>query len=382
MKTALIPATGRNFGLDVARVVAMTLVVLAHGSWVYATMFAYTIPTWLAYGGVIGVELFFVLSGFLIGTILLRIAGENPSRREWLVFMVRRWMRTLPAYYVWMAVLVVVWPPDTDLWGHLLRYATLSQNLATRLPDEWFSVSWSLTVEEWFYLGASVAILALASRRVPAWVPIAAFLLVPPALRSLAAPDGDWFASVHKVVLYRLDAIAYGLVLAWLGPGSVLTRFWPASLAAGLAMTALGWTSGSTTLLPVATPVQHLLFTPVTSTGLALCIAAALRWARGEGAAARLVRALSGQSYAIYLTHLTIFELVTLGYWQGRWGRGPAMLAGPVLILALSWLSVRYVEQPLLAMRPRQGRGVGQEARPEALPLGAVKRQALWKPYP
>jgi len=92
----------------------------------------------------------------------------------------------------------------------------------------------------------------------------------------------------------------------------------------------------------------------VTSTGVALCIAAAARWKSANRLIAGPVRMLSNQSYAIYLTHMTIIQLLTLGYWRGQLSRSFAVAAAPFVIFCVSWISYRFLEKPILSWRPAQ----------------------------
>jgi peptidoglycan/LPS O-acetylase OafA/YrhL len=84
----------RNPGLDLARTVAITLVVFAHTLWIsnhYPPMVSWLMQL----SGTIGVEIFFVISGFLIGKIVLRlIQEENFSLQSIFLFLKRRWFRT------------------------------------------------------------------------------------------------------------------------------------------------------------------------------------------------------------------------------------------------------------------------------------------------
>ncbi len=340
----------------------MMMVFIAHASWIDAGMFGFAIPNWFAYSGVMGVEVFFVLSGFLIGSILLRIASTGPGWRDWLTFMVRRWMRTLPAYYVVLLLMVLLWPPDHFLIGHVSRYATLTQNLVASFPeDDWFNVSWSLSIEEWFYLLFSVAVVAsamLSSGKAARDVPLVVFLVLPVFFRILYGADDGWFHSVHQVVAYRLDAIAYGVALARLGGLANAARWWPLFLVTGVSLVLVGWATASANVFHLPIFYVHNLFTPVTSTGVAFCIVAAVRWKSAGGPIAGLVRMLSNQSYVIYLTHMTLIQLVVLGYWRGQVSRGLAVAAAPVLAFCVSWVSYRFLETPILSRRPPQRAGL------------------------
>jgi peptidoglycan/LPS O-acetylase OafA/YrhL len=146
----------RSAGLDLVRAIAILLVLLGHCGAFFAWWYGIAFPWQLAVGGFYGVELFFVLSGLLIGRLLIDILDRGPTPRAWLVFMTRRWMRTLPLYFLWLFVLAAFWPPHgpegSTLWRVLPWFVTMTQNLAWGRVDSWFGVSWSLAVEEWFYL--------------------------------------------------------------------------------------------------------------------------------------------------------------------------------------------------------------------------------------
>lgn len=86
----------RMHGLDIARAIAISLVVFAHSLWI--SDFFPPVVSWLMQlSGTIGVEIFFVISGFLIGKIVLRmLEKEDFSFSAIMDFLKRRWFRTLP----------------------------------------------------------------------------------------------------------------------------------------------------------------------------------------------------------------------------------------------------------------------------------------------
>src|SRR6185503_5952862 len=90
----------RIFGLDLLRSIAIILVLVTHTvSFLDPQNHYYEIPV---YTGYLGVEFFFVLSGFLIGTILLKIHYQDTiiNFKSIKLFWIRRWFRTLPNYYL------------------------------------------------------------------------------------------------------------------------------------------------------------------------------------------------------------------------------------------------------------------------------------------
>lgn len=379
---ARAPMTGfderRNLGLDVVRSVAILMVLLAHEGDIFCSWMGWVPPLATTVAGLFGVELFFVLSGFLIGRLLLDIVKNRPTWRELLTFLVRRWMRTLPLYFVWLGVLVLLRPPPTDVAGHVLEYATFTQNLFHPMPaDNFFGVSWSLAIEEWFYLlfGSALIGCAALTRRTRVgegwaiWVPLAVFLLVPALLRCAMPLSVPIDSVLGKVVLFRLDGIAYGVLLARLSQSGLGLLRWRLSLlAVGVLLVGFVWSQfvPATVFWIPLRPDRTLLFS-VVDIGFMLCLPAAIglrcRW---QGIAA-IPRAISTVSYGVYITHLSI--LLEINRWYRLDGVVPvpvAMAAALLLPFGLAWLSYRFFEQPILARRPRQG-AHGAPAQPVAI---------------
>lgn len=350
----------RVLGLDVVRACAILLVMVSHYSDVFAAFWARRPPAFVSLAGVFGVELFFVLSGFLIGTLLARAAAQAPGWRGWRAFMLRRWLRTLPLYVVWILAMAVVWPPaDGRLGWHLLRYLTLTQNLAWRMPaDNWFGVSWSLAIEEWFYLLFSLPLLLLARRdRGRRSLPVLAalFIAVPVLVRCLLPPGLDFGQAVYKVTAYRLDSIAYGVVAAVLATRRPsLLRHWAPLLAAGLAVVAFVWVQIAGAGIALPGLFYRALFLPLLSAGFCLCLPAALRLRQGPAWLARPAFWLSTRSYGLYVVHLTVLEVASGAVFVHAWPKRYAMLLALVAAPVLAELSWRLLERPMLALRPAQ----------------------------
>lgn len=175
--------------------------------------------------GLFGVDLFFCLSGFLIGRILLQeSAGWGHEKEEGLVrFWYRRWMRTLPLYFFFFFVsLQFDWAGATTL-ASKLSYLVFAQNLLWSMPD-FYGLTWSLAVEEWFYFSFPLLLLLFIglgrSPRQAGVVAIACFMLLPPLLRLALAGDSHDFGSLDEglrhVMAFRLDSIGYGVLVAYL----------------------------------------------------------------------------------------------------------------------------------------------------------------------
>jgi peptidoglycan/LPS O-acetylase OafA/YrhL len=139
----------RNFGLDVMRAVAILMVLFDH-AWYFNTHIAAEFNPWVVFG-FIGVELFFVLSGFLIGQIVLRDLITGINRQKIVTFYIRRWLRTLPLYYIVLVFFIIASNyiyHTSEL--HPFHFVFL-QNF---IPSELYflSIAWSLAIEEWFYI--------------------------------------------------------------------------------------------------------------------------------------------------------------------------------------------------------------------------------------
>jgi peptidoglycan/LPS O-acetylase OafA/YrhL len=196
----------RNVSLDTLRALAIALVVFCHATLSYGT------PNPLDFMGLggVGVDLFFCLSGWLLGRLLceeFKRTGTIDVRRFWL----RRWMRTLPAYFAVLAVTVA-----QSLIQHKMpawwQYTVFLQNYVG-MP--FFGVSWSLCVEEYFYL--IIAPLLLLCLRRPRFRLLVPPLLVIPLLCRIAAPsvDARWGWSWNLQMTHmRYDQCAAGVLLA------------------------------------------------------------------------------------------------------------------------------------------------------------------------
>jgi peptidoglycan/LPS O-acetylase OafA/YrhL len=362
-------AADRGFGLDLVRALAILLVLFAHDAAFLGAWLGFPVPLAVSLAGMFGVELFFVLSGLLIGRLLFDLVEYGPSLRNLGIFLVRRWMRTLPLYYVWLALLLVVRPPLD--WGwHAARYVTLTQNLFSGMPASgFFPVTWSLTIEEWFYLlfaAAAVGSVAVLRRPTGIWLAIGVFLIVPPALRWQVADTVDFMGGLEKVAVLRLDAIATGVVVAgllrrWMPPLGLSLNL----LASGLTVIWLAWTSN----VPWPEHVFRSFVFNLILVGWALCLPAAVAWVRCDGWFGRGVRGLSRYAYGLYIVHFTVLEMVgDARAVLSPWGAAVVGIVAPFGLAVLSW---RFLEAPILARRPSQAHSRGYAGR--AVTAGALR---------
>ncbi len=315
-------------------------------------------PYFILAAGAFGVELFFVLSGFLIGGILAELTATRPTLREWAIFMVRRWMRTLPLYFVWIVVtMLVTGPPrNVSIW----RYVFLMQNFAWPMPEEnWFAVSWSLTIEEWFYLLFSASLFlatAVTGARRAIWLMAGAFLIVSFVVRYIEVDTIKFMETTYKTMLLHLDAISYGVVAALLHRRkSAIFDFPYLCLAVGVVIVVTCWAQFSATIaLPIEFKTFLRWFSVLTSFGYALCLPALLRLRSLPPMLSVPIRHLSTYSYALYIIHLSVIDY--FNWWIVGFGLNPVLgiMAATVITFALAFLSWRYFERPILKARPDQ----------------------------
>jgi len=213
----------RIFGLDVVRSIAILLVVYGHSSTILPVEIRRKYLSILPF--IDGVSIFFVLSGFLIGGILLRtIKNTDFTRNDLFNFWIRRWFRTLPNYYLVLTLFILV---SLKLYKNLSdfnwKYYIFSQNLFFAHPV-FYAEAWSLSVEEWFYLlfPLSFFILFKITKNKKSSFLIAAslFLFIPLIWRIYNSVNGiqlmNWDLYYRKVVVMRLDSLMYGIFGSYL----------------------------------------------------------------------------------------------------------------------------------------------------------------------
>jgi peptidoglycan/LPS O-acetylase OafA/YrhL len=358
-------------GLDVLRAVAIGWVLVCH-----LNGFA-LLPS--DYFGWMGVDLFFVLSGFLIGGQLFRPieAGERP---DYSTFAVRRLLRTLPTYLVVLAVYVAA----PALWDRrelqpAWQFLTFTQNLLIRPGHaNSFSQAWSLCVEEQFYLALPLALLLIGRRATPRIVMLGLAALV---AAGMALRGGLWLSQVAehpwdpaaaprsagymRYIYYptwtRLDGLLAGVSLALLR--TFRPEAWARLTARPNLLLAMGVIGVGLSIRVFGAQIAGLFGSmfgfPLVAASMALLVAGAgdprsvLSRAALPGAGA-----LAAVSYSLYLSHKMVFHAV-IGLTAGAPHAVQALT--PVLALAAA-LVVGFglyltVERPVLRLREAMQRG-------------------------
>lgn len=353
----------RVFGLDLVRFVAVSLVLAAHAGDVFYPV--WQSPRTLETLGVCGVELFFVLSGFLIGGIIIDTLARDP---RWLAnFWLRRWMRTLPSYFLFLAVNVLLMQAMYHRWPAFGSFVVFTQALFWPHP-QFFNEAWSLAVEEVFYLLAPLLALAAWPLVRTRWHAIALLVLAVGLgavlrLDYVRAYDPAFDAGVRKVTLIRLDAILYGVIATYAcRRWTIRTGARGALAAGGLAVAAVAvWMLASGRA--DADPWTRAAFFSVMPLGLAatLPLPAVATGRAVPGPAQRIVRYGALWSYSLYLCNLPVQRIMIWRNVGGTTWLGCAAASAGFLGVAVAWAAANYalVERPIMRARERVAARLG-----------------------
>ena len=370
----------RVFGLDFLRAAAILMVICSHGFVVLYPHFGEPLG-FFGHGGFYGVELFFVLSGFLIGQILIRAGADLARAGNVAFFYTRRWFRTLPLFFLFLIVNIIF---ERSFRAHAVNFnEAISHGLFLRnltgFHMTFFPESWSLAIEEWFYLLFPAALwlgLKFTKRFGAVFLAAAlAFLAFSTIARLVAGMDPAlrWEDELRMVVIYRFDALMIGMLGAWLSiqfpqawsRSAFLCALSGLALLIAMYLTLWKFENGHLQFGDNNYFARTLRFTLV-SLGFALL----LPWASGwkltrENFGSTAARRIALWSYSLYLVHLPVFVLVN------RAGLGPdhpmpvakalasfALQIGSAIFL--SALLYRFFETPCTRLREKAAPAVAK----------------------
>lgn len=318
------------------------------------------------------ISFFFVLSGFLIGNILMKLFNQPGfGFRDVAIFWLRRWVRTVPLYILVITGLVLLRYGFTHV-GFVFpwREYVFFQNFyyPEKDPYYFYPEGWSLAVEEWFYFLVPAAILifylllkGILNKKQILLLAISTFIAGSTALRlnrALNTADMDMYTYniwIYKIVVFRLDTIMFGVLAAFVR--HYYRRFWEAVaqpslyfFIAGMAIVILGhsfWESHNSWL--------KTFF--LTQTGLiTMSWLPWLDWLKtGKGFLLKAVTLLSKLTYAMFLLNRTP---ILKSMMQVLPPHSLAMsVVEYILYFVLVFISAllfhKYLEQPVMAFRER-----------------------------
>ena len=348
----------RNFGLDLMRTTAsICVMVIVHGSFWFYHLWPDQRDVW--YLGSMAMDTFFVLSGFLIGWMLLDMAGSGPGwvRRFWM----RRWIRTLPNYYLFLLINVAIWLWTQGPVPQWPKYLVFVQNLAW-IQSPFFPESWSLALEEAFYLCAPLLLVATAfdpskpqrTLRICATV---IFLSIVMRTLWVVYTNPQWDDGVKKIVLARGDAILYGVfAVQWLRYAKPSTDLrWRLALG-GVALVVIAallfhYSNENTSVLARVAPFA------LNGAGFAMMLpyVSNLDGNRAPAVVRLVCNRIAVWSYSWYLTHLAVMRIMQALVPQkfGWLGSSVEFVLFVVFALIWAWANYTLFEKPVLRWRDR-----------------------------
>jgi peptidoglycan/LPS O-acetylase OafA/YrhL len=317
--------------------------------------------------GWVGVDLFFVLSGFLITGIMLDRKGQPGWYRN---FIARRSLRIFPLYYACLALYAVLsYYPSPVRWGHFLNsgdgwwYITYLGNFRVFLQNAWpalyiLTPLWSLQVEEQFYLTFPFIVSSLSRGRLR--TVLAGSVIAALALRivlTLVMPENK--VSTYVLMPCRMDALAMGGLIAIAQretPGWFQSRWipWITGVSAALFVTVCV----CFTVAPWSAAMRTLGFTAagLAFAGLLVMLISYRHPVLSRFFRIRLLCWIGTISYGLYLLHIpaSIIASRVVGSRLGLAPHGSAefFLSIAAAILA-AWISWTVFESPILKLKNR-----------------------------
>lgn len=350
----------RQPGLDLLRAVAIVLVIFYH-----AGIYGFALPYgWHRFGWV-GVDLFFVLSGYLIARQLLApLALGRPIRLR--RFLARRALRILPAYLVILAIyfLLPAWrefPELPPLW----KFLGFVQNIGLRGGTA-FSHAWSLCVEGQFYLVLPFVLLIVVRHRNAGLFLALTIVVAGLVLRGVLGYENPGQTGVSSrafqfLIYYptwtRLDPLVLGVGFAaierfrvswWLWLQNAAHWLW----AVGLAAIVFGLSLGETGL----TVTTCLWQFPLIAFGMLLLICAVSPCLPLQRFALPGAAFVASIAYSVYLSHKLVIHAVTqlCERWQIPLSSAVGIILNLLAIFLVGSLLYFAVERPFLLLRRRR----------------------------
>jgi peptidoglycan/LPS O-acetylase OafA/YrhL len=360
--------------LDGIRGLAVSMVVLDHASYLYQNPPEQVLLHGTAHGftrallsltaqGWLGVELFFILSGYLITSILLKTRGANSYFTS---FYARRVLRIFPVFWLTLLALAFIFPhgPHSFFLIGILFLANVSS---------WFGVPglyyplWSLCVEEHFYLVWPFVVRTFR-KRVLLGICVA-ICVAEPILRAVVAwkMGPSFFDKAWYFSGFRFEGLAYGAILALVAPefsarekkvlGSAAMLCGIGIFAAAVPLGVLR--SSSSTLALAVHASAGLTFASVLFFGL-VCFALGLGEREAKVFANAPLILLGDLSYCLYLVHQMVFW--GWDHWLGALRMG-SFAARPLayflvrlavcfaISILIALLSRKFVERPILSLK-------------------------------
>ena len=361
----------RFFGLDFLRALSISLLLFSHSSWIYNS--SGILGKIQDASGFLGVELFIVLSGFLIGGMLYKqFLHENYTLKDAGLFVTRRLMRVLPSYYLVILIITIIYLLFGFSVSEVWKYPLMIQNFSSPIPA-FFPESWSLPVKEMGYIFVVILLLVVSKTFIKASKQVL-FLTVVMGLiaftfllklyydiHSANLQLRIWSFTVRSVVIYRIDSVLIGVLFGYFYHNykEFIMSKRKLFLAVGLLLFLVLFLCIVVFKLRLtnASWFWNILCLPLVSIAICLFIPFLLNWKSPPQAIGNGITFICNIAYSIYLLHYSVV-LFLLKYFIDTkdfrlWQLNLFAILYLSITVGLSYLFYTYFEKPINQFRAK-----------------------------
>lgn len=351
----------RNTGLDLFRVIAFFMLLITHSLFVLDKFN----PKFrnFAFVGNLALDMFYALSGFLIGNIFIKNFIESDfTFKKVLEFLKNRWLKTLPTYYLIVLISLVV---SYQMYGNFqdfnFSFLFFLQNIH-EANFFFFPVSYSLAIEEWFYLSFPLVFFSThwlfkkASKKQIFLVITLFYILFATIFRFYKYfhfPDLHWDTAFRKSILTRFDATSYGLILSYL---NIYNKpFIENNIRKIVAMGCVGVVLSILAKMKVHNFLIYTLYFNFMPISITFVFVKFIDLSPIKASFAGVFKEISLSSYCFYLVHLQLVYLPLSTYWHAQ-SLTEAFLqciCMYILAIGLGYLLYRTVEVPMMKLKDK-----------------------------
>jgi len=361
----------RFFGLDFLRALSISLLLFSHSSWIYNS--SGILGKMQDASGFLGVELFIVLSGFLIGGMLYKqFLHENYTLKDAGLFVTRRLMRVLPSYYLVILIITIIYLLFGFSVSEVWKYPLMIQNFSSPIPA-FFPESWSLPVKEMGYIFVVILLLVVSKTFIKASKQVL-FLMVVIGLiaftfllklyydiHSANLQLRIWSFTVRSVVIYRIDSVLIGVLFGYFYHNykEFIMSKRKLFLAVGILLFLVLFLCIVVFKLRLtnASWFWNILCLPLVSTAICLFIPFLLNLKSPSQTIGNGITFICNIAYSIYLLHYSVV-LFLLKYFIdtkdfGLWQLNLFAILYVSITVGLSYLFYTYFEKPINQFRAK-----------------------------
>ena len=361
----------RFFGLDFLRALSISLLLFSHSSWIYNS--SGILGKMQDASGFLGVELFIVLSGFLIGGILYKqFLHENYTLKDAGLFVTRRLIRVLPSYYFVILIITIIYFLFGFSVSEVWKYPLMIQNFSSPIPA-FFPESWSLPVKEMGYIFVVILLLVVSktfiktSKQVlflTVVIGLIAFTFLLKLYYDIHSANLQlriWSFTVRSVVIYRIDSVFIGVLFGYFYHNykEFIMSKRKLFLAVGILLFLVLFLCIVVFKLRLtnASWFRNILCLPLVSSAICLFIPFLLNWKSPSQAIGNGITFICNIAYSIYLLHYSVV-LFLLKYFIdtkdfGLWQLNLFAILYVSITVGLSYLFYTYFEKPINQFRAK-----------------------------